>query len=201
MQCPGRPFSILQANTSYSQQILHGFNNFELYAVDTEGQKQPVRVTDSDGFDGLACFSPDGKTLSWTSNRTNDKKSQIFMANWNHKEMLKRLDSAQSIENIRQLEKSPSSVTKTSPEVEADDVVKHVKYLCSEKLGGRMTGSQGNQLASAFRPTHSSLMEWNLFPKKTGGFKVFHFSIPLNYHLHANLISPRTSTNPNPDWI
>ena len=83
---------------------LHGFNNFELYAVDTEGQKQPVRVTDSDGFDGLACFSPDGKTLSWTSNRTNDKKSQIFMANWNHKEMLKRLDSAQSIENKRQLE-------------------------------------------------------------------------------------------------
>ena len=77
------------------------FNNFELYVVDTEGQKKPIRVTNADGFDGLPCFSPDGQTLSWTSNRTNNKKSQIFMANWNHKEMLNHLDSAESIEGSR----------------------------------------------------------------------------------------------------
>ena len=28
---------------------------------------------------------PDGKELSWTSNRTANKKSQIFMAEWNDK--------------------------------------------------------------------------------------------------------------------
>ena len=150
MQCPGALFPSFR-------QIPHilnksaWFQQFRIIRRGYGGSKAPVRVTDSDGFDGLACFSPDGKTLSWTSNRTNDKKSQIFMANWNHKEMLKRLDSAQSIENIRQLEKSPSSVTKTSPEVEADDVVKHVKYLCSEKLGGRMDWISGKPIGIRLR--------------------------------------------------
>ena len=186
---------------------LHGFNNFELYAVDTEGQKQPVRVTDSDGFDGLACFSPDGKTLSWTSNRTNDKKSQIFMANWNHKEMLKRLDSAQSIENKRQLEKLPSSVIKTSPEVEADDVVKHVKYLCSEKLGGRMTGSQGNQLASAYVADSFKSYGMEPFSKENGWYQSFPFfntaelSPSCKLDLSANIDKPKSRLDLNKDWV
>ena len=30
-----------------------GFENFELFMVDTDGTKEPVRVTYSDGFDGL----------------------------------------------------------------------------------------------------------------------------------------------------
>ena len=34
----------------------HGFENFELYMVDAEGEREPVRVTESDGFDGLASF-------------------------------------------------------------------------------------------------------------------------------------------------
>jgi Tol biopolymer transport system component len=44
-----------------------GFENFELFMVDIEGKKEPVRVTYSDGFDGLPVPSPDGKTLAWTS--------------------------------------------------------------------------------------------------------------------------------------
>src|SRR5688572_21781605 len=38
-----------------------GFENFELFLVDIGGTKQPVRVTYSDGFDGLPVPSPDGK--------------------------------------------------------------------------------------------------------------------------------------------
>ena len=30
-----------------------GFENFELFMVDVDGKKEPVRVTYSDGFDGL----------------------------------------------------------------------------------------------------------------------------------------------------
>ena len=37
-----------------------GFENFELFIVDTQGTKEPVRVTYSDGFDGLPVPSPDG---------------------------------------------------------------------------------------------------------------------------------------------
>src|SRR5690606_35733636 len=63
---------------------LEGFANFELYLVDVAGEKSPVRITHTDGFDGLPAFSPDGKQLTWTSNRTADEKSQIFLASWNH---------------------------------------------------------------------------------------------------------------------
>lgn len=61
----------------------HGFGNFELFIVDDKGAADPVRVTYTDGFDGLPAFSPDGKQLAWTSNRTADGSSQIFVADWN----------------------------------------------------------------------------------------------------------------------
>ena len=54
-----------------------GFANFELFIVDAQGEREPVRVTYTDGFDGLPSFSPDGKQLTWTSNRGADGKSQI----------------------------------------------------------------------------------------------------------------------------
>ena len=47
-----------------------GFENFELFIVDTQGTKEPVRVTYSDGFDGLPVPSPDGTQLAWTSSRS-----------------------------------------------------------------------------------------------------------------------------------
>jgi hypothetical protein len=41
-----------------------GFSNFELFLVDSAGHREPVRVTHTDGFDGLPVFSPDGKRLA-----------------------------------------------------------------------------------------------------------------------------------------
>lgn len=71
-----------------------GFANFELFLVDTEGAREPVRVTFTDGFDGLPVFSPDGKKLAWASGRTGDGKSQIFLADWNHEAAKAALDAA-----------------------------------------------------------------------------------------------------------
>jgi Tol biopolymer transport system component len=71
-----------------------GFANFELFLVDVQGEREPVRVTFTDGFDGLPVFSPDGKKLCWTSGRTSDGKSQIFLGNWNHPAALKALEDA-----------------------------------------------------------------------------------------------------------
>ncbi len=59
-----------------------GFGNFELYLVDAAGTREPVRVTTTDGFDGLPVFSPDGGTLAWTSSRRGGK-GQIFIGRWN----------------------------------------------------------------------------------------------------------------------
>ena len=154
---------------------LHGFNNFELYVVDMEGEKQPMRVTESDGFDGLPCFSPDGKTLSWTSNRTNDKKSQIFIANWNHEEILKRLELAPSKEGSVHSEKPNAPVRQTSPAVDTNDIRKHLKYLCSENLEGRFTGSQGGKMASEYVAKSFDSFGMEPFSKENGWFQEFPF--------------------------
>lgn len=71
-----------------------GFENFELFIVDTAGTKEPVRVTYTDGFDSLPVFSPDGKQLSWTSTRGGGSEGQIYMAQWNHEKALEALKNA-----------------------------------------------------------------------------------------------------------
>lgn len=71
-----------------------GFTNFEVYMVDTAGEKEPVRVTYSDGFDGLPVPSPDGSMLAWTSTRHGDKGGQIYLASWNHEAALAALAAA-----------------------------------------------------------------------------------------------------------
>lgn len=71
-----------------------GFSNFEIYMVDVDGKKQPVRITTSEGFDGLPVPSPDGKQLSWTSTRHGGDGGQIYLADWNHAAALKALQEA-----------------------------------------------------------------------------------------------------------
>ncbi len=68
-----------------------GFENFEVYMVDVQGQKEPVRITYSNGFDGLPVPSPDGKRLAWTSSRSGGREGQIFLAEWNHEAALAAL--------------------------------------------------------------------------------------------------------------
>jgi Tol biopolymer transport system component len=65
-----------------------GFENFELFIVDSAGTKEPVRVTYSDGFDGLPVPSPDGRQLAWTSSRSGGSAGQLFLAQWNHEKAL-----------------------------------------------------------------------------------------------------------------
>ena len=71
-----------------------GFENFELFLVDARGTKEPVRVTYSDGFDGLPVPSPDGKQLAWTSSRSGGSAGQLFLAQWNHEKALEAIQRA-----------------------------------------------------------------------------------------------------------
>ena len=41
-----------------------------------------IRVTDSPAADVLPVFSPDGKRLMWTSGRTEDRSSQLFIGDF-----------------------------------------------------------------------------------------------------------------------
>jgi len=66
----------------YSSNVL-GHANFELFMVDTQGLRDPVRVTNTEGTDILPVFTPQGDKLAWSTTRTADGSSQIYMADWN----------------------------------------------------------------------------------------------------------------------
>jgi TolB protein len=62
--------------------------NFDLWKMDLKFEDgkvsggEPVRITDHEMADVLPVFSPDGKKLMWTSNRTADGTSQLWVADW-----------------------------------------------------------------------------------------------------------------------
>lgn len=135
-----------------------GFSNFELYLVDAAGEHEPVRVTFTDGFDGLPVFSPDGKQLCWTTARTSDGKPQLFLANWNHEAALKILSqspragqSPASAAAQPAATPSPSrSEHRGTPEITATDLREEVGFLAAEERQGRMTGSAGAKQAADY---------------------------------------------------
>ncbi|MFN8058329.1 MAG: hypothetical protein U0Q12_04140 [Vicinamibacterales bacterium] len=71
-----------------------GFENFEVFIVDVDGKKEPVRVTYTQGFDGLPVPTPDGKTLAWTSSRGGGSGAQIYFGQWNHDKALEALEAS-----------------------------------------------------------------------------------------------------------
>jgi Tol biopolymer transport system component len=71
-----------------------GFENFEVFMVDIDGKKEPVRITYSDGFDGLPVPSPDGTQLAWTSSRGGGREGQIYLAQWNHQKAVEAIKNA-----------------------------------------------------------------------------------------------------------
>jgi len=73
-----------------------GFENFEVFIVDKDGAKEPVRITYTDGFDGLPVPSPDGTQIAFTSARGGGVGSagQIYLAQWNHQAAMAALKAA-----------------------------------------------------------------------------------------------------------
>lgn len=118
-----------------------GYHNFELYIVDKNGEKEPVQVTYTDGFDGLPVFSPDGNNLSWTSTRTASGVSQLFYGKWNHEAALQALKAAP---------KRGETGSTYTPQIKANELQEKVSYLASDELEGRMTGSKGIKEAAEF---------------------------------------------------
>jgi Tol biopolymer transport system component/Zn-dependent M28 family amino/carboxypeptidase len=138
-----------------------GFTNFELYLVDPAGEHEPVRVSYTDGFDGLPVFSPDGKQLCWTTVRTADGKSQLFLANWNHEAALKAISeaprtgqgpvpSASVASKPAETPSTPQPRSPGTPEITAVDLREEVGFLAAEERQGRMTGSAGAKQAADY---------------------------------------------------
>ncbi len=157
----------------------HGMANFEQYMVDADGKSEPVRVTGTDGFDGLASFTPDGKRLTWTSNRTN-KQSQIYLADWNHEAARKALKLDQDTEADAVIAQAQSTgkaaAAATSPDFNGLDMMKHVDFLCHPRLAGRMTGSRGEREATAYVAAY--LDSFGLVPAGDNGTWFQEFDFP-----------------------
>lgn len=64
------------------------FANFDLFTMDLHKKGDALvggevkRITFHEKADVLPVFSPDGEKLMWTSNRTADGSSQLFIADW-----------------------------------------------------------------------------------------------------------------------
>jgi Tol biopolymer transport system component len=156
-----------------------GFDNFELFLVDAAGEREPVRVSFTEGFDGLPVFSPDGARLCWTSGRTSDGKSQLFLAKWNHPAALKALEESPKRartaeekqvagERAAQREKHLAEVEATlsplpvampapasaklalTPAITGADLRAQAQWLADPARGGRLTGTPGAKAAADF---------------------------------------------------
>jgi Tol biopolymer transport system component/Zn-dependent M28 family amino/carboxypeptidase len=208
----------------------HGFANFELYLVATDGKSTPVRVTDTDGFDGLASFTPDGKQLTWTSNRNAKKESQIYLAKWNHEAALAMLKESSSVtpatdrnptegtdSNPPPTEFDLSAAAQTGiesakaadPDFDPQDIMRHVDYLCRQELGGRFTGSVGEKKATAYVAAYLDYL--GLQPAGDDGSWFQQFEFPAGAEIgpnnkltftesHANAAETTMELEPQSDW-
>lgn len=105
-----------------------GHHNFELFIVDVNGDKPPVRVTNQEGFDGLPVFSPSGRELYWTHSNPGGE-GQIYVAKWNDTE-------------ARRVLGLPAARPETlQPAISAADAMTWIRYLTQDKFNGRMTGA------------------------------------------------------------
>ncbi len=197
-----------------------GFANFELFLVDALGTKEPVRVTYTDGFDGLPVFSPDGKKLAWTSGRTPEKNSQIFLADWNHTAALAALDKAaprsgasvqssvSSVQSALQVRVGPITNTQPpknlprlqgyGPDIREQDLRKQVSFLASDDLEGRLTGTPGAQKAANYIADYFKLVGLAPLPGASDFFQPFEFSSGVRVLTNQNTASLRATTNTAP---
>ena len=157
-----------------------GFSNFELYLVDSRGRHEPVRVTSTDGFDGLPVFSPDGNRLCWTSNRNSQGVSQLYLADWDHQAALDAISLAPishnapiPIFNSRAKGDTQAHNASTTTKI---SIQQRVEFLASDELEGRMTGSEGAKRAAEHIKTQFGKLNLKPIGDEASYFQGFEFT-------------------------
>ncbi len=137
--------------------------DFQLFMIDTDG-KNLKQITYESGFNAFAMFSHDGKKLVFASNRQGEKphETNVFIADW--------------------VETDPVE------EANAENLKKHVTYLASDELKGRLTGSEGEKKAATY--LEKNFKELGLQPFEKGTyFQNFEYSIKLNPHEESSSVN------------
>ncbi len=137
----------------------HGYD-FQLYMIDIEG-KNLKQITWESEFNAFPMFSPDGKKLVWSSNRQQNaaRETNVFIADW--------IDSDDAENTNTELLK------------------KHISYLASDELKGRLTGSEGEKKAAEYIASQFKSLGLKPFEGKDY-FQKFDYKVRLNPHDSIN---------------
>ncbi|WP_374548972.1 M20/M25/M40 family metallo-hydrolase [Flavobacterium sp.] len=130
--------------------------DFQLYMINTDGTGLK-QITYESEFNAFPMFSPDGKKLVFSSNRQQEKarETNVFIADW--------VD------------------TDTNEYVNESNLKKHISYLASDELKGRLTGSEGEMKASEYLV--KEFKNLGLKPYENKSYKQnFEYKIRLNPH-------------------
>ena len=146
--------------------------------------------------------------MAWTSTRTSNKKSQIFIAEWNDKAAREALGleragskvggsaltppSAVQIEGARA--EATAVVKANDPDYRAADIGRHVDYLCRPELGGRLTGTVGEKLATSYVASYMA----SLGLEPAGSDETYFFSFP--FTAGVELKASNTLTSGDRQW-
>jgi Tol biopolymer transport system component len=130
--------------------------DFQLFSIDTSG-KNLKQITFESIFNAFPMFSPDGKKLVFASNRTEGKpkETNVYIADWVD------IDPAETVSD--------------------DNLKKHISYLASDELAGRLAGSEGEKKAAAY--VASAFKSYRLKPYSGKSFyQHFDYTVRLNPH-------------------
>ncbi len=194
----------------------HGFANFELYIVDSQGLGDPVRVTFTDGPDVLPVFTPDGEELVWVTRRT-DGRPHLHIARWNDAVARQLLGLPRRESAVARAAACPPAGLPAAPtakkatrarqtpdQPEIAYVRRIVERLASPEMAGRLTGSEGERRATSY--VAKELAALGLIPAgEDGYFQTFEFTSDVHLEGENRLVvaSPdgaRRQAELNHEW-
>lgn len=148
--------------------------NFDLYLINTDGTGQE-QITFNETFDGFPMFNPEGSQLVFASNRNGKVQGEtnIFLADW--------VDNPQNFS--------------------AEALRKHVEFLASDEMKGRLTGTPEARKAAEYIASEFHKYGLTDPPGTQSAFQQFEFNSGVKLGAGNMLASGSTAYKVEQDFI